>query len=123
MIITLHNLKILLSLLLLSHPIIEKFYQSTILPTPLHLTRFSPSLFVVLQEIFYQPCFALIFCFSFLFGFSSNMWHNKRIHGHGFKIRNCCCFLETKFEVDTASIIFSCLCHFRKVNKELFRYY
>ena len=19
------------------------------------------------------------------------MWHNKRIHGHGFKIRSCCC--------------------------------
>ena len=29
-------------------------------PSPLTLTRFSPGLFVVLQEIFYQPFFALI---------------------------------------------------------------
>ena len=29
-------------------------------PSPLPLTRFSPGLFVVLQEIFYQPFFALI---------------------------------------------------------------
>ena len=29
---------------------------------------------------------------------------------------------ETKFEVDTTSIILSYLCHFGNVNKELFRY-
>ena len=30
---------------------------------------------------------------------------------------------ETKFEVDTTSIILSYLYHFRNVNKELFKYY
>ena len=30
---------------------------------------------------------------------------------------------ETKFEIDTTSIILSYLYHFRNVNKELFRYY
>ena len=30
---------------------------------------------------------------------------------------------ETKFEVDTTSIILSYLYHFGNVNKELFRYY
>ena len=39
----------------------------------------------------------------------------------------CYCFVfsvseETKFEVDTTSIILSYLCHFGNVNKELFRY-
>ena len=103
MVITLYNLlkKFMLSLLLLSHPTVSKFYQptnwnffalrtplniflemgrnyvSTIITIisnitvchrrllqlstpPLSLARFSPDLFVVLQEILYQSSFALI---------------------------------------------------------------
>ena len=53
------------------------------------------------------------------------MWHNKRIYSHGLKITSCCCFFgfeETKFEVNTTSIILSYLYNFENIDKESFRY-
>ena len=136
-----------------------------------------PGLFVVLQEILYQPflvltkllqkimhfqsktnfffqliadrfwfCYSVYIFFRVLFHSSAIMklqialylhisiasyltshqimWHNKRINGHGLKITSCF-FLapeETKFKVDTTSIILGYLYHFGNVNKELFKY-
>ena len=55
------------------------------------------------------------------------IWHNKTIHGHGLKITSCWFFFfiseETKFHVDTTSIVLSYLYHFGNVNRELFWYY
>ena len=55
------------------------------------------------------------------------IWHNKTIHRHGLKITSCCFFFfiseETKFHVDTTSIVLSHLYHFGNVNWELFWYY
>ena len=122
--------------------LIRRLFQLS--PRPLPLTRFSPGLFVVLQEILYQPFFALIrllqiimhfksktiFFFQLIAGWSGFccfvymcflgrlsqfcyhelqiasylhiciasylvshqiMWHNRRIHNHGFlKITSCC---------------------------------
>ena len=47
------------------------------------------------------------------------MWHNKRIHGRGLTITGCCFTIseETKFEVDTTSIILSYLYNFGNINK------
>ena len=55
---------------------------------------------------------------SFLFGLS---WHN---HVENYKLL-LFVFVseETKFEVDTTSIILSYLYHFENVNNELLRYY
>ena len=67
----------------------------------------------------------LIFIASYLTSHQI-MWHKKGINGHGLKVTQAVVIFsaseETKFDVDTTSIILSYLCHFGNVNKELFRY-
>ena len=148
-------------------------------PSPLPLRGFHQVLLVVLQEIIYQPSFALIrllqkkkrcifnvkqffpfnillvdfavfcifvswgvfhssaiiklqiasylqsICIASFFASHQIMWRNKRNFGHSLEIISCCfVFLfrgteETKFEINTTSIILSCLYHFMTANKEL----
>ena len=119
-------------------------------PPPLPLTRFSPGLFIVLQEILYQLSFALtrllqkithfqcktIFFFQLIAGldfavlhvFLSQFCHHETTNSFFIivfmhrKLQAVFVSQETKLEVATTSIILSCLCHFGSVNKELFRY-
>ena len=53
------------------------------------------------------------------------IWHNKRINVHGLKLQVVAVFSaskETKFKVDTTSIILNYLYHFGNVHKEFLRY-
>ena len=65
------------------------------------------------------------YMYSVLFCLHQIMWRNKRNFGHSLEIISCCFFFlfrgteETKFEINTTSIILSCLYHFMTANKEL----
>ena len=64
-------------------------------------------------------------CIASFFASHQIMWRNKRNFGHSLEIISCCFFFlfrgteETKFEINTTSIILSCLYHFMTANKEL----
>ena len=90
-----------------------------------------PDLFVVLQETLYQPSFALIRLFRKIMHFriktilASHQSCDVAKEIRVWKLQTAIIFLvseETKFEVDTTSIILSHLYHFGNVNKELFKY-
>ena len=79
---------------------------------------------------FVYMCFLGCF-FTFMLSWNSFIFGN--IHSFLFgvswrimlKITGCCCFFsfkDTKYEVDTTSIILSYLYYFGNANKELFRY-
>ena len=117
-------------------------------PTSTLLTRFSPGLPVLLQEIFYQPSFALISLLAKDNAFSKKTTFSLLAHGWSVLVLLFCLYVffrfffgvlpswnceykaavvfsdseETKFELDTTSIILSYQYHSGNVKKELFRY-
>ena len=117
-------------------------------PTSFSRTKFLTGLFIVWEEVLDQPFIAVTRLFAKDNAFSkkirSFVWVNywlvlillfclNAFYGVFYssvimkwRIKTSCCFLsvseETKFKVDTTSIVLSYLYHFKTVKEELFRH-